>query len=268
MTTKSKKPVKPVEKPFLKGNPTDERTVKTALGFFGVLVLTAFMTFMVCTAMSMDNRILRIVLNSMVELLVLFIFYNNAIGRGTEAVARGEILWQRQEKGHPFTEKERAICFHPAKGYVTGLLGTIPILICAIILAVTADRQVTGYGALPSWVSSLQGRNELGDALAAYTVREGMSVVDVIRILVRVGVMPFVSMVGAENRDGMLLLERLSPIIVLLPAIAYGTGYLQGQKERTRIHTGIAENRKSRARKEKRARKARMNRPKGPEQLN
>jgi len=111
MTTKSKKPVKPVEKPFLKGNPTDERTVKTALGFFGVLVLTAFMTFMVCTAMSMDNRILRIVLNSMVELLVLFIFYNNAIGRGTEAVARGEILWQRQEKGHPFTEKERAICF-------------------------------------------------------------------------------------------------------------------------------------------------------------
>ena len=49
------------------------------------------------------------------------------------------------------------------------------------------------------------------------------------------------------HRDGMLLLERLSPIIVLLPAIAYGTGYLQGQKERTRIHTGIAENRKSRA---------------------
>ena len=102
----------------------------------------------------------------------------------------------------------------------------------------------------------------------AYTVREGMSAVDVIRIIVRICVMPFVSMAGAENRDAMLMVERLSPLLVLLPAIAYGTGYLQGQKERTRIHTGIAESRKNRARKEKRARKARMNRPKGPEQLN
>ena len=137
-----------------------------------------------------------------------------------------------------------------------------------LLLAVMAERQVTGYGALPSWVSSLQSRNELGDALVAYTVREGISAVDVLRIIVRICVMPFVNMVGAENRDAMLLVEKLSPILVLLPAIAYGTGYLQGKKERTRIHTGIAENRKSRARKERRARKARMNRPKGPEQLN
>ena len=155
MTTKSKKPATPVQKPFLKGKPTDERTWKTAAGFFGVLVLTAFMTFLVCSAMSMNIRILQIALNLAVEILVLFIFYNNAIGRGADAVARGEILWQRQEKGVPFTEKEKAICFHPAKGYVTGLLGTIPLLICAILLAVLADRQTTGYGALPSWVSSL-----------------------------------------------------------------------------------------------------------------
>ena len=268
MATKSKKTVTPVEKPFLKGKPTDERTWKAATGFFGILLVAAIMTFLVCSAASMSNQILRIALNLAVELLVLFIFYNNAIGRSADAVARGEILWQRKEKGIPFTEKEQAICFHPAKGYVTGLLGTIPILICCILLAALAERQTTGYGTLPSWVSSLQGRNELGDALVAYTVREGISAVDVIRIIVRICIMPFVNMAGAENRDAMLLVERLSPILALLPAIAYGTGYLQGRKERTRIHTGIAENRKSRARKERKARKARVNRPKGPEQLN
>ena len=268
MTIRNKKPATPVQKPFLRGKPTDERTGKAALSFFGILLVTAIMTFLVCSAMSMSIRILQIALNLAVELLVLFIFYNNAIGKGADAVARGEILWQRQQKGIPFTENERAISFHPAKGYVTGLLGTIPLLICATLLAALTERQVTGYGALPSWVSSLQGRNELGDALVAYTVREGIAAVDVIRIIVRICVMPFVNMAGAENRDAMLLIERLSPIIVLLPAIAYGTGYLQGQKERTRIHTGIAESRKNRARKEKRARKARMNRPKGPEQLN
>ena len=108
----------------------------------------------------------------------------------------------------------------------------------------------------------------VGEALAAYTVRGGMQFVDVLRIIVRILIMPFISMVGSENRDGLLLVERLSPVIVLLPALAYGTGYLQGRSERTKIHTGIAENRKSRARKEKRARKARVARPKGPKQLN
>ena len=43
MTNKSKKPVKPVVKPFLKGSPTDERTWKSALGFFGALLATALM---------------------------------------------------------------------------------------------------------------------------------------------------------------------------------------------------------------------------------
>ena len=91
---------------------------------------------------------------------------------------------------------------------------------------------------------------------------------DVLRLIIRVAIMPFVSMTGSENRDGLLLLERLSPMLVLLPACAYGTGYLQGQRERTRIHTGIAESNRRRIRKEKKARKARTAAPKGPTQLN
>ena len=268
MTNKRKQPVKPVEKPFLTGAPTDERTVKSALAFFGVLLMAAFMSFLVCSMFSMDNAILRVGLNAIVEIVMLMIFFNNAIGRGADAVARGEILYQRQEKGQLFSASEKAICFHPLKGYMTGLLGTLPLLICAALLAALAQRQSTGYGALPGWVSTLQQRSEVGDALAAYTVRGGMQFVDVLRIIVRILIMPFISMVGSENRDGLLLVERLSPVIVLLPALAYGTGYLQGRSERTKIHTGIAENRKSRARKEKRARKARVARPKGPEQLN
>ena len=265
---KQTKPVKPVQKPFLQGNPTDERTLMGALGFLGVLVLTFFMTFLVCSAMNMNNNFLRIGLNLLVEAVVLLIFYNSAIGRGADAVARGEILWQKQERGQSFAASEKAICFHPLKGYLTGLIGTAPILILAILLAVMAQRQSTGYGALPGWVSSYQQRSEIGDALVAYTTREGMQFIDVLRIIVRIAVMPFISMAGSENRDTMLLIERLSPLLVLLPAAAYGTGYLQGVSERTKIHTGIAQSRKNRARREKRERKARVNRPKGPEQLN
>ena len=142
MTNKSKKPVKPVEKPFLTGSPADERTVRSALAFFGVMILTVFVSFLVCTMMNMGSDLLRIGLNLAVVILVMFIFYNNAVSRGAEAVARGEILWQRQEKGHPFTEKERAICFHPAKGYVTGLLAISLMLLFIYLIRILQNAKI------------------------------------------------------------------------------------------------------------------------------
>ncbi len=269
MTNKSGKPTAPVKKPFLTGNPTDERTFPAAAGFFGVLLIAAFMSFLVSTMMGIGGAAVRIILNGMLEVLILIIFFNNASGRGADAVARGEILYQKQEAGKPFSASEKAVCFHPAKGYLTALLGSLPFLIVALALAFTAHRQTTGVGALPSWIGGYMGRSDVGDALVAYTVAEGMKLEDILRIAVRVMVMPFISMVGTENRDGLLLVERLSPLLVLLPALAYGTGYLTGRNERTRIHTGIAENNRRRIRKEKKARKARMARkPRGPEQLN
>ena len=269
MTTKKKQPVQRVTKPFLTGSPTDERTIKGALGFFGLLVLTGAMSFLVCSVLNMSSGVLRILLNMGAESLILLLFYNNAISRGSDAVARGEILYQKQEKGKPFSPSERSICFHPLKGYMTGILGSLPILICAILLAVTAQRQSTGYGTLPGWISSYQQRSEVGDALVAYTMRESMGLTDVLRIIIRVAVMPFVSMVGSENRSALLVVERLSPLIVILPALAYGTGYLRGKQERTKIHTGIAESSKTRAKRERKARKARAGKgPRTPEQLN
>ena len=269
MTDKGKKPVKPVTKPFLTGSVTDEQTPMAALGFFGVLILAAFMTFIVCGALTMDSAAVRIALNAAVEILVLLVMYNSAVHKGAEAVARGEILYQKQEKGREFSASERSICFHPGKGFVNALLGTLPVLICAVILAIVARRQTTGAGSLPNWLSAYQGRSDISCALAAYNGNAAMGLEDILRIVVRVSLMPFVSILGSENPDGMLTLERLSPVLVLLPAMAYGLGYLRGWQERTKIHTGIAESNTRRARRERKARKARMARtPKGPEQLN
>jgi len=269
MSDKSRQPVKKVVRPFVTGSPTDERTLGGALGFFGVTLMVALMTFLVCSMFTMKNTVLRTALNMLVEVLVLFVFYNSAVGKGADAVARGEILWQRQEKGQSFSAGEKAVCFHPLKGYLTALMGSIPVLICAVLLAIVTTRQTTNAGTIPAWLDTYRSRGEIGGALVAYTQSAGMGVLDILRIAVRIMIMPFVSMVGAENRDGMLLLEHLSPILVLLPALAYGTGYLQGRQERTKIHTGIAESNRRRVRREKKARKARMTpKPRTPEQLN
>lgn len=271
MTNRTKTPVKPVTKPYLTGNITDGNTLKAALIFFGSMVLSAFMSFLVCSMTGgIGSTILRIVINTAVIGLVLLIFFNNGGNRGTEAVTKGEILYQQQERGTAVTDADRAVCFHKMKGFITGLLGVLPFLICAIVLALTAKRQSTGAGALPGWLDIYKRRTEVGDALAAYTAAAPMTLTDILRIIIRIAVMPFVTMVGTENREGMLLLERISPVLFLLPAAAYGIGWMQGPKLRARVHTEIASNNRKRLRKERKARKARMAArvPRGPEKLN
>ena len=265
---KKKKPVQEVTKPYLTGSVVDEHTKTGALGIFGVMIMVVVITFLVSGVLNFDNDGIRIILNMLVEVLVLAIFYNSALGKGTEAVARGEILYMRQEKGKPYSDSELAVCFHPLKGFVTALLGLSPFILCGIILAVTANRQTTGVGTLPTWLNSYLPRSDIGDALVAYTQPVSMGLEDVMRLIVRVSMMPVVSMIGGENRDALLMAERLSPLILMLPAFAYGAGYNAGRQERTKIHTGIEESNKKRAKKEKKAQKARAARPKGPEQLN
>ena len=57
-------------------------------------------------------------------------------------------------------------------------------------------------------------------------------------------------MIGYNNKYALLTIERLSPLILLIPAVSYGTGYMTGRKIRTRIHTVISENDRKRIRKE------------------
>lgn len=262
----------PVRKPYLTGSITDENTLKASLGFFGIMLITVFVAFIVCAAATFDSFILRLLMNTAVILVLLMIFYNKGAGRGAEAVARGEILYQRREKGLEFSEGEKKICYHPLKGYLTGLIGMVPFLVAAVILALFTTVQMTEAGVLPSWMQAYVGRSDIGDALVHYTQPEGMGFLDYVRTIVRICILPFVNIVNFNNRNGMVLLERLSPLLLLLPAAAYGTGYLRGKKVRTQIHTMIKTNEQKRIRREEKRRKknARNNtsRSREPEQLN
>ena len=123
MTVKKKEPVKPVTKPYLPGSVTDENTLKKVLKFFGTMALIVVMCFIVCTMMSFGNSFLRIAANLAVVVLVMFILYSQGQSHGAEATARGEILYQRKEKGQEVSEGEQRLSYHPLKGYVTALLG-------------------------------------------------------------------------------------------------------------------------------------------------
>lgn len=264
--TKKKAPVKPVVKPYLKGRLVDGGTLKAAAAFFGSLAIMAVANLLLSAALLWDNLVIRIAVNVLMVLVIDMLFYQSGASSGAAAVNQGEILYQRRANGHNVPASEEAACFHPLKGYVTGLLGAAPFLLCGLVLAATAQRQMTGLGALPSWLQVLERREEIGGALGFYHQMVSLTVEDVLRMIVRVYIMPFVNMVGTENMDGLLTLERLSALVMLLPAIAYGLGYQQGVRVRSQVHTDIATSKRKRARKEKKRQQARAS--KGPEQLN
>ncbi len=268
-TPDKKEAITEVRKPFLTGTPCDERTVRSCLAFFGTLVMIFVIAFIACATASFDSFILRFAMNGAVILLIVFILYSNGSKRGADDVARGEILWQKKEKGQPFSDGERKMCFHPAKGFLNGLIGSAPFILLALYLALNTSLQMTEAGTLPSWMQAYTGRSDIGNALVNYTHPEGMQGIDYIRALVRITILPYINIAGNANKSAVLLAERLSPLFLLLPAAAYGLGYLSGRKTRSRIHTTISENDRKRIRREKkRTARAASARSREPQQLN
>lgn len=264
-----KKKTQNITKPFLKGKPTDEYTVKNSLKFFGIMIMILFMVFIVCSMTGFDNNFLRIAINIIIEVLILIILFNRGSSYGVDSVARGEILFQHVEKGLKVTENEKRIPFHPVKGFLIGFLGTVIIIIPAVILSLTTSRQMTGAGTIPGWMDAFTRRTEIGNALVAYTNPTGLGFSDILRIIVRITILPFINLVGTENKDGLLLIEKISPFLLLLPALSYGFGYLQGRNLRSKIHTEIAENTRKRIKRENKKRKERKEKVfREPQQLN
>ena len=268
--TNQGKTARPVQKPFLTGSPADERIWKDSLLFFGGLLLSCLFSFLLCTLTGISSTVFRIVLNAAVIAAILVLFFNAGTHQGSDAVARGEILYQKEQRGTSFSKTEKDLCFHPLKGFLIGLIGTLPLLILTVIFSLNARAAVTGAGALPSWMQAYTRRNDIAQALVSYLKPEAMSPVDYMRIAVRICIMPYVNLVGYTNKAALLVLEKLSPLIILLPAASFGTGYLSGRGIRTRIHTAISESNSRRIRKEKKARAARQreNRSREPESLN
>ena len=265
-----KNTVKEVRKPFLKGSPIDSNTPRSSLVFFGMMLIIIFVSFIACTSAAFGNHILRVILNSLVVLIVLYILYNKGANHGADAVSRGEILFQKKENGQEFSDSEHKVCYHPLKGFLTGLIGSVPFLIVAVLLALNTQEVMTGSGTIPSWLQTYTRRADVGNALVQYMNPEGMTFTEYLRVAVRIMILPFVNIAGSSNKAGLLLVERLSPLILLLPAASYGFGYMTGKKIRTRIHTAISENNRKRINREKKARMKRMGADFGrkPEQLN
>lgn len=264
-----KQKIQKVTKAYIKGDMIDRTTLPSAVKFFFGMVVMTILFLISGVMMSFEQPWLNILANAAIIVAAYLFFHQLGLSAGADAVNQGEIMHARQEKGRPVADWDRSMCYHPLKGLMSALFGALPFILCALVLALIAQRQMTNLGALPSWVASLEGREEIGGALVYYHETGSMSLEGILRLIIRMTTMPFVNMVGASNKDGMLLLERISPLLMLLPAVCYGVGYMGGVGVRSRIHTNIALGKKKAKRKQAKERRARRTQThRGPEQLN
>lgn len=262
-----KQKIEKVTKPYLTGDIVDRTTLGGALKFFIGTVVMCIAYLILCVVMSFEASWLNIVINLSIVGGVCLFFYQYGINAGADAVNQGEIMYSREEKGRPVADWERSMCYHPLKGFVSALIGAIPLVVCSVVLACIAKRQMTNLGALPTWLGGIEGRQEIGNALAFYHESGSMTLESALRLLVRMSTMPYVNMIGATNKDAMLVLERISPLLNLLPVLSYGFAYMNGVSVRTNVHTNIAQGKKKIKRKQAKERRARMQN-RGPQQLN
>ena len=270
MAANKKKPAKIVTHPYLTGSPVDSRSLKSALSLFVTYLIITLLYLVVASVLLMDTPWIRIALCVAVLAMTWLMLFLSGQSRGTDAVDYGEKLWLRQEKGVIVEEKERKLCYHPLKGFVQAFMGVIPFFLCALALSATATLQRTGLTPLPSWLSSYEAQEEIGKPLAFYHVSSGLSLEGILRLIIRLHLMPWVSLFNSANASAMLTMERISPLLTLIAPVFYGIGYTRGVAVRTQVHTAIAANDRKRRnvqKKQIRARRA-ARQPRQPEQLN
>jgi hypothetical protein len=259
-----KKPVI-VTKPILNGRAVDGNTFKRALKVAGGILVAVFIYFVFGSILLFQNIILRILTNSVILAICGGFLYMSGASQGEADAAFGEIMHQRVEEGKTVPDSDRARSFTPIKGICTALLGASPFVLLCLAAALTAVLQTYSLGALPDWTASYRRQPEIGDALLYYVSTASIAVIDIVHIAVRMLMLPFVSMVGAGNANAVLLVERLSPLLVLVVPAGYTLGYMKGKSLRSRVHTSIAQSKRKKKNRDKKERQRRQQ--KGPEQL-
>lgn len=253
-----KKTGEKVMTPFLRGAIYDRTCVRSAFRLMGSFVLIAVMSFLVSSVSGVDHVLIRLVMNIAVILLILYIFLHLGLSRGVADVKHGEILYKRKTQGQEIDENELKECFHKGKGFLIALTALIPFILLAVFLSLTAKKQMTGIGALPQWITGYLRRSEVSAPLSAYMNPTGITASDMLRIAVRICIMPFINLFSPDSANSVLIVEKISPLILLLYVLAYGAGYTGGVSERMKVHSEIRENRKRAIKNQKKAQRIKI----------
>lgn len=266
---KKKKRQKMVYKPYKKGPAFSSQTVKQALKLFPYFILFAVLYLLLGAALSFESDALRWTANILLVLVCVAITFVKGARMGENEAALGEIAYAREQSGKRVDPTDAQRCFHPAKGFVIYLLSALPVLLITVPFALMAKKQVYALQPLPSWVSAYFSQSAIREPLRYYdsAVNYTPGVVDYLRIVVRLLVLPFANIATTDNAGAMHLVDKLSPLLSCLPAIGFPFGYLTGPRSRAVLHGDIAVGLRRARKKQQKAIQARREQPDRNDQI-
>ena len=247
--TGKKKKIKPVYKPYLRGNAFSMLVVRRGLRMLGYALIFLVLNLFVGTIFTFENMpFLRIVANAGQLLFYGMLLYSDGLRMGDGDVAFAEIQYDHQQAGETIGKPERDRCFHPLKGLLTVLIGLLPVIVLCAVYGLQAKKNTYALQALPEWVSAFSSREEVMAPLAYYSRSVPFTVLDGLKVIVRLLLYPFYNLAGPRNDEAILLIDRLSALLVLLPFLPYAVGYVMGVRSRAMTHGGLVHARRVRKR--------------------
>lgn len=267
---KQKNPIEIVHKPIIHGSWHGKDANKMAFKrCLSVMATTAIYVFG-CVLLGFDAMWGRILTCFTLVGGITYYQYMTGMSQGESDAAYGEIIYGRKENGHHVPQAECERSFHPLKGLYAAVVGAAPFVLFALVYAFMAEPMYYSLGVLPSWTDGLMSQSEFATGVNYYLTGTTLGVEGVMRVVDRAMIMPFVNIATAIDMDTVLLVERLSPLFVLISPLGFALGYSRGHELRDRVNTGIKmgdDKKKKREAKARRKRQRQQQRTKGPQQL-
>ena len=229
------KTAKKKQAPLRKANHFMKDAPGIALRLLLYVVVTVVLGLLLSVIQGIENDMLRLAVAALLGFVVLAIYFVEGMSRGTADASNSRQIARLEKAGHSITAKEDASCYHPLKAVAGSMmLYAIPLAL-AIVLALCAKAYTYVLQDLPTWVpGSYDMREDVMAPLAVYTQSLGTSAIDWIRIVVRLFILVFINLFG-NVQTAIGLIDRLSPLFILLYPIAYVAGYLCGPAQQAKI---------------------------------
>lgn len=207
-----------------------------------ILVAVVVLGLMFSGLQGIASGWLRTGIAAVIAAVMLMLFYNEGLGKGGQDANTSVNMAKLEKAGKSITEKEDAACYHPLKALcAAAILFAVPLLI-AVIVAVNSKAYTYTLQDLPTWLtSSYGGRGDVMGPLSAYTSAEGTSILEWLRVIVRLMTMVFINFFEDAQRMSQLI-DRCVPAFIALYPLSYIAGYLRGPAANAKL---LAQNKKA-----------------------
>lgn len=262
----AQKPIELIYKPIIPGSWHGKDARKLAFKRVLSVLAISFIYLLAGAFLSFESLWLRMAIAVLIVFTVTYYQWASGVSQGQSDATYGEILYNRRESGKEISKEDADRSFHRFKGLYAVALALIPFVLFTLVFACLTKPTTYHLGVLPAWTESMMTQTEFGSALAYYHNQPGLGAMDVMRIIVRAMIMPFMNVAAGMGSGAALTAERLSPLFVMIAPLGYGLGYMQGLVARAKINTGIKMGDDKKKRREIKKRKQRQ-RSKSPERL-